>query len=215
MAVLEKIEEKYLSRLSELIEMGRSLPSGEFEDWLEEQSFTQWLTSSKILLSKIPISQNHYLADFSIKVQHPREYARGIGLGILNALKDDIKSGMLQNTISFIQTEIFSDFLEMAEHIFEQGHKDPPVMLAGAVMEDSLRKICTKNEIPVLADSNIASLNQLLLQKQVYNKIVFKQVDTWKAIRDFADHANYDQYDRDKVKDMLDGVRKFVGEYLG
>jgi hypothetical protein len=133
----------------------------------------------------------------------------------LNALKDDIKSGMLQNTISFIQTEIFSDFLEMAEHIFEQGHKDPPVMLAGAVLEDSLRKICIKNEINFPADSNIASLNQLLLQNQIYNKIVFKQIDTWKAIRDFADHAKFDQYDRDKVKEMLEGVRKFIREYLG
>ena len=163
----------------------------------------------------LPLTNNHFNTEFLEKVMSNNNPVTQYGIGVLLGLKNSIANGDLQSPISFIQTEIFSDFLEMAEHIFEQGHKDPPVMLAGAVLEDSLRKICIKNKITVPADSNIASLNQLLLQKPVYNKIVFKDVDKWKAIRDFADHANFDQYDRDRVKDMLEGVRKFIGEYLG
>jgi hypothetical protein len=223
MAVLEKIEEKLLRRLDELIEKGKAVldttkpnsPRVHGPEYVDIIIFGEWKSSCLNLLSTLPLTNNHFYTEFLEKVMSNNNPVTQYGIGVLLGLKNSIANGDLQSPISFIQTEIFSDFLEMAEHIFEQGHKDPPVMLAGAVLEDSLRKICIKNKITVPADSNIASLNQLLLQKPVYNKIVFKDVDKWKAIRDFADHANFDQYDRDRVKDMLEGVRKFIGEYLG
>ena len=216
MAILEKIEEKYLKEIDELIIKADGLLSGKDESgFVDTVLFNEWYVNSKMLIESLPITSNPYTRSFPGDSRLSRIDPVERGKGVLQGLRDYIQKGFLQSSISFIQTEIFSDFLEMAEHIFGQGHKDPPVMLAGAVLEDSLRKICIKNEIDFPADSNIASLNQLLLQKPVYNKIVFKDVDKWKAIRDFADHANFDQYDKGKVKDMLEGVRKFIGEYLG
>jgi len=33
-------------------------------------------------------------------------------------------------------------------------------------------------------------------------------------LRDYADHGNFDEYDENNVKDMLQGVRSFLSEYL-
>ena len=223
MAVSEKVEEKCLSRVKELISKGKVVASTQRSNpprvyapiRVDITLFSEWKVSCLNLLSQLPLIKNPYYSEFFGKVSNNTLSETNYGLGIITGLKEDIEKGSLQDSVSFIQTEIFSDFLAMAEHIFEQGHKDPPVMLAGAVLEDSLRKICIKNKISFPADSNIASLNHLLLQKEAYNKIIFKQVDTWKAIRDYADHADFDKYTRDQIKDFLSGIRKFIGEYLG
>jgi hypothetical protein len=216
MAILEKIEEKFIKEIDSLLAEASVISNTENDDgFVDVVLFSKWFVNCRTLIESLPINSNQYLENFPNDIRVSRISPVKKGIGILQGLKDYINKGLLKISISFIQTEIFSDFLEMAEHIFEQGHKDPPVMLAGAVLEDSLRKICIKNDVAYPADSNIGSLNQLLLQKQTYNKIVFKQIDTWKAIRDFADHADFDQYDRDKVKEMLEGIRRFIGEYLG
>lgn len=46
-----------------------------------------------------------------------------------------------------IAAEIFSDFLEMAEHLLEQGYKDPAAVMIGSVVEENLRKFCVANKI--------------------------------------------------------------------
>jgi hypothetical protein len=68
--------------------------------------------------------------------------------GILKALRADYAAGYLQRVEQLVQADLFADFLEMAEHLLDQGYKDPSAVLAGGVLEEQLRKLCLQNEDP-------------------------------------------------------------------
>lgn len=51
--------------------------------------------------------------------------------GIFKALRDDYRSGYLQEIEELIHADIFSDFLDMAEYLLNKGFKDPSAVLIG------------------------------------------------------------------------------------
>ena len=51
--------------------------------------------------------------------------------GALRALRRDYDAGYLSKFQSLVRAEVFADFLEMAEHLLEQGYKDPCAVLVG------------------------------------------------------------------------------------
>jgi hypothetical protein len=135
--------------------------------------------------------------------------------GILNGLYKDLEAGLLIDIRTIVEAEVFSDLLEMAEHLLENGYKDPSAMLIGAVLEDGLRRIARKHHIVVKDDDNISSLNQKLYQKQVFNKLSFDQIRVWSGIRNSAAHGKFDEYPIEDVRLMLEGVRILLDKYLG
>jgi hypothetical protein len=160
----------------------------------------------------LPVTQSTF-------AQHLREIRseflkQAIG-GILRGLYKDLDSGLLIDIRTIVEAEVFSDLLEMAEHLLENGYKDPAAMLIGAVLEDGLRRIARKHHITVKDDDNISSLNQKLYQKQVFNKLTLQQVKAWNDIRDSAAHGKFDEYPIEDVRLMLEGVRILLDKYLG
>ena len=113
-----------------------------------------------------------------------------------------------------VAADIFTDFLEMAEYLIEQGYKDPAASLIGAVLEDGLRKIAKNSDITIQRKENISSLNHKIADAQIYNRLIQKQVEVWNEIRDNADHAKFSEYNTDSVKEMCSGVGRFLREYL-
>ena len=47
------------------------------------------------------------------------------GHEILLSIQNEIEGGWIFSVKQLIAAEIFSDFLEMAEHLLKQGYKDP------------------------------------------------------------------------------------------
>ena len=135
-------------------------------------------------------------------------------MAILRAAEEDIEGGYLQKVETLVSAEVFSDFLEMAKHLLDNGYKDPAASLIGAVLEDGLRRICSNNNITVKSDDNISSLNQKLAQNHVYNPLQQRQIQVWNKLRDYADHGHFDEYKSENVKNMLEGVRNFLLNYL-
>ncbi len=139
-------------------------------------------------------------------------------VGIIKAVEHDVKSGMLTNFRSLIQAEIFSDFLEMAEHLLGEGYKDAAAVLLGAVLEDSLRKIADANGMDVVGHTGkpltIDPLNVSLSKKGVYGPLVQKQITSWANLRNDAAHGHFSKYDAAQVQQMLLFVQKFCSDYL-
>jgi len=216
MAVLEKIEDRYLVRVDELITKGNQLPPTPTDsDWFEVQPFTQWKVSVMSLLSNLPIVKNYYEQEFKDNVQAPQLHDLDMGLGILKSLKEDMGKGILQKGIELAKAEVFTDFLDMADHLLEKGYKDPAASLIGAVLEIELKNLCVRNEIKVKDNDEISCINGKLKDKEVYHQPMRSQIEAWKKIRDKADHGEFQEYSIGQVKDFLSGVRKFIGEYLG
>ena len=44
--------------------------------------------------------------------------------GVLDGLYQDLKAGYLKSFSELIHAEIFSDYIEMAEYLLEEGYKD-------------------------------------------------------------------------------------------
>ena len=105
----------------------------------------------------------------------------------------------------------------MAEHLSNQGYKDPAAVLVGSVLEEHLRKLCLKNSLPVLVGvthKKADSLNADLAGASVYSKLDQKSVTAWLDLRNKAAHGRYTDYTKDQVQLMLDGVRNFMARHV-
>ena len=181
---------------------------------VESGGFTRWRIGCLSLLGSLSSPNDIYLQEFQevCKEAYLDDLERG--LGVVRALRDGVEGGYLQKVETLVSAEVFDNLLDMAEHLLDSEYKDPAASLAGAVLEDSLRRICRNNDITVKNDDNIGSLNQKLFQKTVYGKPQMKQVVHWQSIRDSADHGKFEEYNAETVKNMLEGVRNFLASQL-
>jgi hypothetical protein len=134
--------------------------------------------------------------------------------GILKNLRADYAAGRLQTFRERVHSDVFSDFLEMAEYLIEdEGLKDPAAVLAGGVLEEHLRKLCHKHGITLPSKPKIDSMNPELARADVYGKNEQKQVTAWAAIRNSAAHLKTTEFDAEQTKQMLAGIRHFLSVY--
>ena len=136
------------------------------------------------------------------------------GVGIVRAAKLDYEAGMLFDLQRLIEAEVFDDFLEQAEHLHAAGYITAAASLAGAVLEDSLRKLSDANGIPVPTKTRIDTLNAELAKKGVYSKLQQKRVTALADIRNSADHGHSDQFETSDVARMVAEVRELVTKHL-
>ena len=135
-------------------------------------------------------------------------------VGILRALRSDYENGYLQSFQELLHADIFSDFLEMAKYLLDQGYKDPAAVIVGSVLEEHLRKLSLKNGIPTDKEGGTAkkaeALNADLSNATVYSRLDMKSVTSWLDLRNKAAHGHYDGYAKVQVELMLSGVQDFI-----
>ena len=211
-------KEKTIQRINRLIDTGsQALKTEE----LTVVTVANFKIGSLSFLSKIAGENSNYYKEFKEQCNCYDDnqcYYMDVqkGLGILEAFKDDVENGYLQKFEDIVAADIFSDFIEMADHLLDNKYHHPAASLLGAVLEDSLRKICKKNDINIgkESSSSLSKLNKLLCDKKIYNKITFKQVDACTAIRNQADHGRFKEIKLGDVKKMSEDVQRFLSEYL-
>lgn len=209
-----------LERLNTLVQQAESLlknlihpTEAFFGSYADTTLSIKWRTSSLEFL-RLTFGENgtHY-SEFSARSKTNGESDIKMGLGILLSAKDDIESGYLDKVESLISADIFADFLSMAEHLQTEGYFHPAASLAGAVLEDAMKKICQNNNVDFKTHDGLHTLNEKLAKQQVYNQIQFKNIDSWRSIRNAADHGQFNEFTNDQVKNMIDGIQLFIGKY--
>jgi hypothetical protein len=134
-------------------------------------------------------------------------------VGVLKALRADYDAGYLQSVTELIHADLFADFLEMADHLLEQGYKDPAAVITGSVLEEHLRKLCDKHGIIVShggKPKKSVTLNAELAGANVYSKLDQKKVTAWLDLRNKAAHGKYSEYTKDQVALLIQSVRDFI-----
>jgi len=217
---MQNIKEKYLERVQELILKGESsLTKLDRHGYIQSSVFAEWETSCLNFLQGLPLakSKNVFYDKFDSQVnpKYMTKESVNYGIGILRGLKEDIEKGLLESGVELVKAEVFTDLLEMAEYLLEQGYKDPAASLAGAVLEIELRNLCSRKGIDVKKADDISCLNGKLKDRDVYSQVQRSSIEAWKKIRDAAAHGKHDEYTENQVKDFLSGLRRFIGEYLG
>ena len=207
---------RILERLDSLISMSERVLVVSVADrrFVDTGLVQQWRTSSLAFLNATLGSDNVHYREFEERCKWSQRHEAERGLAILRAAREDIAGGYLQKVETLVSASVFNDYLEMAEHLLDNGYKDPAASLIGAVLEDGLRRMCVTNTLPVKSGDNISSLNQKLADNEVYNRLQQREIEVWNKLRDCADHGRFDQYESDNVKDMLAGVQKFLSNYL-
>jgi len=135
-------------------------------------------------------------------------------LGVLEAAQRDFDAGLLFDLRALIAADILGDFVEQAEQLLAVGYHVPAASLAGAIVEDLLRKLCEKHGVSVPASTKIDRLNADLAKASVYDKLVQKRITALADIRNNADHGHFDKFTREDVEDMVKWVKRFGADYL-
>ncbi len=139
-------------------------------------------------------------------------------IGILEAIKNAYIKGYFIHISELITAELFSDFIEMADYYLQAGHKDAAAVILGGVLEEHIRKLCKKNNIPIthknaqneIKPTKSDTLNSDLAKASVYSVGYQKQIIAWLDIRNNAAHGHYSTYSKDQIQNMIDGLRSFI-----
>lgn len=204
-------EEDAVARISPLLAFG-----GDNLDYGTVQGigyFVGWRAQAIRTLHALVGENDIYATEFEKHVTHANgPYA---GLEILGRLKSEIENGYLRKTANIISAEVFGDFLEMAQHLLDEGYKDPAASLTGAVLEDGLRRIARNNNITVTERDHLSSLRDRCFSKKLFNNLVRDQITTWTTLRNFADHGKFTEYTAQQVGSMISDVGSFLAIQLG
>lgn len=168
----------------------------------------------------------HRIAERSVYVQQCEEiiqdktfygYKAMQLVGVLESIRADIDAGYLSTIAELIHGELFGDFLEMSQHLLDEGYKDAAAVIAGSSLEAHLRQLCHKNGIDTETTSPAGTspkkadrLNSDLAKADIYSKLDQKNVTAWLDLRNKAAHGNYDQYELGQVALLISSVRDFI-----
>lgn len=217
-----KLDERVRERLAALIEKGEAVlkthrsphPGVITTLTLDTRQFTEWRNQALVYMERIFGMEHTYVIEFKEKVVHRSTGNTNAGIGILHAALEDVDHGHLETLENLVTGEVFSDFLDQSHHLWENGYKDPAAFLAGAVLENSLRTLAKRNSIPVKDTDNLATLNRKIADKGIYNRLKQKQIESWTAVRNAADHGRFEQFTESDVDDLIKGVRGFLAMEL-
>jgi hypothetical protein len=139
-------------------------------------------------------------------------------VGLLEGLRDALKRGLLEEGALLIRAELAGDYVGQAEVLLKEGYDVPAAVLAGAVLEDALRQLCTRNRISVVGPKTkrktIDPMNTDLAKAGVYGSAKAQEIRGWAALRNDAAHGRGSDTDPKAVQRMIAGVQAFVGDYL-
>jgi hypothetical protein len=205
--------------LGELLEEGRnialSLDTGGIPPPAPQYKALAWASSVVARLEEVFGAGNARFQGFVSVTELPGFTGSGIfgyALMRLEAAIRDLEQGPLSGVEGFVAGEVFGDFLEMAQHLSDQGapYHVAAASVAGAVLEDGLRRLCKANSRTWVGDSSVSKLNDLLHKYQMYDQVTWRQIQVWGDVRNKADHGEFENVDAGAVASMIPGVREFL-----
>ena len=184
---------------------------------VNSELFSEFRSSSLSFILNVYDENHPYYKDFNHLVVRaaPSDIERG--RGILKSIKAEIDGGWLVTLKGIVSADIFSDFLEMADHLLKEGYKDPAAVMIGSVLEEHLRQLCSKNGISIeenkvgkLVPKKVDLLNSELTAAGIYNKLDQKNVTASFDLRNKAAHGKYGDYNQQQVEFMMQTVTEFI-----
>tara|TARA_R110000868_G_scaffold122089_1_gene323652 strand:+ start:3805 stop:4482 length:678 start_codon:yes stop_codon:yes gene_type:complete len=218
------IEQKLISRVDELVQKAdyvlASTSSGggslSFSS-VNNERFSEFRNASLSFILNLYGENHPYYKDFNSRCARTYPGETRTGRGILNAIKSEIEQGWVNSLRNLISAEIFTDFIEMAEHLLEENYKDPAAVMIGSVLEEHLRQLCSKSGIDIAVEKNGKEvpkradlLNAELTKSGIYNKLDQKNVTALLDLRNKAAHGQYSEYTKEQVELMLRNVMDFI-----
>lgn len=174
-----------------------------------------WSVKAKSLLERACGEDSSHLRMFT-KAEEQKGMASNVDRllrmkAVFLAAKEDFEGGYLNSVRNLVQAEVFGSELEQASELLAAGYASAAAVIAGVVLETSLRNLCTEYEI---GHTSLNRMNDDLTKAGAYNSLQQKRITAMAAIRNSAAHGNKDEFKPDDVKGMIDDVERFLAATL-
>lgn len=141
-------------RLDELIANGEDAlrhldDSGGSMQAVKPTRYSEFKSASVSFLDRTFGPLSAYSSQFRQEVSTPALYCMHRGLGVLRGARGELAGGWITSTRGLLSAEVFADFLDMAEHLLDNGYKDPAAVIIGGTLEEHLRQLAAANDIPI------------------------------------------------------------------
>jgi hypothetical protein len=191
-----KAKDRISNLVDSLITQGKAVLATEFKqesDWagsaplVNIQEFAKWRASCRLLLSLLgqsaapwddmcEIEQNNVATVLSMQ-------------GTLEAIREALNNDLLVRYEELVFAEAFSDLMEQAEYLFDEGYILAAGVILRAVLEERLKKMCSYHHCdPSRKRPTIVNYNTALYKAKVYDKITLKHIESMAAIGNEAAH---------------------------
>ena len=207
---------------------GMATPSPPQIPDVDRNSVTEWQTSTLSLMERVFGKEAATFRSFESTLNSHKKYDRQTSnnnfvtmfeneIAIFKSAKSEFDGGYLFDVRNLVHADVFTDELEQATYFQGGGWKIPALVIAGTVLESTLRELCNQNGIILSAKATINPMNDELAKAGVYNKAMKTQILNWGQNRNSAAHGNKSEIDvltDDDVKRMIDGIREFVSKHM-
>lgn len=212
-----------LSKLTPRVEEIRRL-SG------EDQGGIEWYQAASLAQTVLhdSVGGSHPLAETLRHALEKSDYTRSAAAA--RAVVRLFDEGGLFSPRLAIAHELEGDLLNVAQAQLRAGEstQDAPLrlmhlaiaaFLAGAALEDSLRRLCDAHNVEYDSQrSSLSKLQSVLYQPGKHIEIISssenKQITVWGDTRNKADHGKFAEITLSEVTTMVVGVRAFVDRHL-
>jgi len=208
------------SQLESVEATKRSEPSPNFPrdppvDRIDNDLFLNWKVKARHLISMACGTESEHYRQF-VKSEMPQIYKTSFAAleelkAIFLAAKEDYEGGYLNSFRNLVQAEVFGTELDQARELLSGGYSSAAAVIAGVVLETTLRQLCTDKGIPV---GKLDRMNSELTKVGAYNLLVKKRITALADIRNNAAHGHPEQFKDNDVSDMISYVKSFISDHL-
>lgn len=218
--MVKKFAERFRILESELEEVARTRHRthtemfGEFEH-VDSEAFAEWKVKAKNLLSAAcGKDSEHYVAFVKNEKSQGFSGSWSIYCGlrpIFRAAREDYEGGYIISVKALVQAEVFDAELDQASELLRAGYPLPAAVVAGVVLETSMRDLCDRTSIDI---GKLDKMNADLAKAGVYNKLQQKRITAIAGIRNSAAHGNTDEFEPEDVQSMISDIERFLASHF-
>lgn len=184
-------------------------------DVIDEELYLSWCVKARnLILNSCGENSQHFKSFEKSEVAHAYEStfdAFKRVKAVFFAAKEDFEGGYVTSVKNLVQAEVFDSELEQATELLTAGYATAAAVIAGVVLETTLRNLCYSNG---LAHGKLDKMNADLTKAGVHNALIQKKITALAAIRNSAAHGNANGFTKDDVQSMITEVNRYVSNSL-
>ncbi len=182
---------------------------------VDDTLLLNWRVKARNLIVKACGKDSEHYITFE-KYENPRGMTKSHGMmqnlkAVFLAAKEDYEGGYLNSVRSLIHAEVFDSELEQASELLTTGYKIPAAVIAGIVLETTLRQMCDDRKMVI---GKMDKMNADLTKVGAYNLLIQKKITALADIRNSAAHSHSENFTDTDVADMISQIRDFLSKQL-
>ncbi len=199
-----------LKRFDELIAFGNELCASVDTPFSLEflSRKARWQTSCLHILEKTFGATSIYSDKFKSTLGYTDEAQLAWEVELMRGAKEEIEKGFLYKIEHLMSIDLFDSVLEQADYLLKKGFKDVAAILGRVIIEKTLMDIAKREHILSSDGIKLSDLNQLLKEKEIYAKNIWRVTQGYIDLGNYAAHGDFDKYDDKSVGSMLTWIRE-------